>query len=293
MAARPGLALARAEGAEGEKARAGIGYRPALTSWIDTRPVEIQCLEIIAEQFYMGGRARARSLSSTYPLVVHTSRLSLGTPGTLNRQELEWLVALTREVDPLWVSDHVGFRRSAEVDLGHPTPIPFDRETLSVFTDHCREVMDRCGKLLLVENIASPLTISPVMSEPEFLNRLCEASGCGLLLDVTGLVVNSRTHGFDAHSWLALLEPGHIVQLHLGGVGSGDDLWLDTRGGDIDDEVWTLAADVLTRAPVRAVVLERDERFPPMRHLAAELQRVSRLVHDCEVDRTGRGHTDP
>ena len=278
MAAGAGLARARAEAAEAGRARTGIGYRPALASWVDTRPPEIQCLEIIAEQFYMGGRARARSLSTIYPVVVHTSRLSLGTPGALDEQELDRLVALTCEVDPLWVSDHLGFRRTDEVDLGHPTPIPLDGDMLTVFTDHCREVMDRCGKRLLVENIASPLAISPVMSEPEFLNRLCEASGCGLLVDVMGLVVNSRTHGFDARCWLGLLEPRHIVQLHLGGVGSRNDVWLDTRGGDIDDEVWTLAADVLTRAPVQAVVLERDERFPPGSHLAAELRRVDRLV---------------
>jgi len=240
----------------------------------------------------MGGRARARALSSVYPVVVHTSRLSLGTPGALNEQELARLVALTREVDPLWVSDHLGFRRTHEVDLGHPTPIRLDGDMLSVLTDHCHEVMHRCGKALLVENIASPLAISSVMSEPEFLNRLCEASGCGLLVDVTALVVNRRTHGFDARSWLGLLEPRHIVQLHLGGVPSGNDEWLDTRGGDIDEEVWVLAADVLARASVQAVVLERDERFPPVTHLGAELRRVSTLVDGCEAERTGRGRTD-
>ena len=240
----------------------------------------------------MGGRARARALSSIYPVAVHTSRLSLGTPGALHEQELSRLVALTREVDPLWVSDHLGFRRTDEVDLGYPTPIRLDGEMLSVLTDHCREVMDRCGKLLLVENIASPLAISPVMSEPEFLNRLCEASGCGLLIDVTALIVHCRTHGFDARSWLGLLDPRHIVQLHLGGVASGNDAWLDLRDDDIDQEVWALAADVLARAPVQAVVLERDERFPPATHLAAELRRLSSLVHGCEVERTARGRAD-
>lgn len=242
-----------------------------LASWIDTRPPEIQCLEITAEQFYRGGKALSRSLSSVYPTVVHTSRLSLGTPGALDEKELGWLVALTREVDPLWVSEHLGFRRTDEVDLTHPTPIPLGGDMLSVVIDHCREVMDRCGTQLLVENIAAPLAISPVMSEPEFLNRLCDASGGGLLIDVTALVVNSRTHRFDALDWLGLLEPRHIVQLHLGGVGS-------TRGGDIDDEVWALAAEIVARAPVQAVVLERDARFPPVAHLAAELRRVSMLV---------------
>jgi uncharacterized protein (UPF0276 family) len=269
----------RAESPEAGRAWTGVAYRPALASWVDTRPREIECLEITAEQFYKGGEALARSLASAYPVVVHTSRLSLGTPGALDRQELGWFVSLVREVTPRWIGEHLGFRRTDEVDLGYPTPTLLDADALSVFTDHCREVMDRCGTRLLVENITSPLVIRGAMSEPEFLNRLCEASGCGVLLDVTALLVNSRNHGVDGRSWLGALDPSHVVQLHVGGARLGDDGWLDTHGDHVDDEVWALAADVLARAPVRAIVLERDERFPPAADLAAELRRAATLAH--------------
>jgi len=288
-----GPGLARADAAETLRALAGIAYRPALASWIDTRPATIQCLEIIAEQFYKGGETLARSLSSRHPIVVHTSRLSLGTPGALDRRELDWFVSLVREVKPLWVSEHLGFRRTAEVDLGYPTPIPLDANTLSVFVDHCREVMDRCGKLLLVENIASPLTITSALSEPEFLNRLCDASGCGLLVDLTALVVNSRQHRFAAGSWLARIVPTHVVQLHVGGAALRNGVWLDTHGEDVDAEVWALAADLLARAPIRAIVLERDERFPPASDLAAELRRVSSLVRGRLIESFAPGRRDP
>jgi uncharacterized protein (UPF0276 family) len=284
---------ARAETPDAAHAWTGIAYRPALASWIDTRPREIECLEITAEQFYKGGEALARSLASAYPVVVHTSRLSLGTPGTLDRQELGWFVSLIREVDPPWISEHLGFRRTDEVDLGFPTPTLLNADTLSLFTDHCREVMDRCGTRLLVENITSPLAIRGAISEPDFFNRLCKASGSGVLVDVTALVVNSRNHGFDARSWLGELEPSHIVQLHLGGARRGDDAWLDTHGDPVDDEVWALAADVLTRAPVRAIVLERDEHFPPVGQLAAELRRGAALAGGRIADTRGHSGNDP
>lgn len=60
------------------------------------------------------------------------------------------------------------------------------------------------------------------MSETEFLNRLCDAADCGMLVDVTNLYVNSRDRGFDARAGLRDLEPARIVPLHAAGFSVRD-----------------------------------------------------------------------
>ena len=59
------------------------------------------------------------------------------------------------------------------------------------------------------------------MSEAEFLNRLCQVSGCGILLDLHNLYVNSRNHGISMEAFLRDIDLRHVVEIHVAG---GDEL---------------------------------------------------------------------
>jgi uncharacterized protein (UPF0276 family) len=264
--------------AESDAVRAGLAYRPALASWIESRPRPLEFLEINAEDFYKGGVGRLPVLAATYPLLVHGSRISLGTPGPLDRGELEWFAAIVEVARPLWISEHLGFRRTAEVDLAHVNPIPLTRDTLSLVADHCREVMERCRRRLLVENITSHLRIRGTLSEPEFLNRLCAETGCGVLLDLGSLLVNARNHAFEPRDWLRGLEPRHVVQLHVGAYAREGDRWSDPHASRIQEDLWDLVEEVMDFAPVQAVILERDASFPPVAELEEELRRARTIA---------------
>jgi uncharacterized HhH-GPD family protein len=65
------------------------------------------------------------------------------------------------------------------------------------------------------------------MSEPEFLNRLCHETGCGLLLDIHNVYANERNHGFDAREFVSRLDPSIIVELHIAGDPEADQLLVD------------------------------------------------------------------
>ena len=257
----------------------GVGFRYPLGSWIESHPGEIECLEITAEHFFDAGEKRLRALREKMPLYVHGLGLSLGTPGPLDRETLDNFVRVVAIADPEWISEHVAFTRSNEVDLGHLNPVRPDRETLKRIADHVREVSERCGKPMIVENITSHVRLRGEMSEPEFLNELCAAAGCGLLLDVTNLYVNARNHRFDARAWLREIEPGNIVQLHVVGYSVRDGRYEDFHAEPIQPDLRGLIRDVLATAPVRAVIVERDSHFPPAVEFAAELRS---LEHDWE-----------
>jgi len=252
----------------------GLGYRGELAHWLDGRPPEVGCLEITAEHFMDRAQDQLRVLSRHYPLFVHGLGLSLGTRGPL---EIDLLKRFARVVDaaaPLWISEHVAFTRTSEVDLGHLNPVRATRESLQILSDHAREVADLCGKPLILENITSHVALRGEMTEPDFLNRLCDQAECGLLLDVTNLLVNSRNHHFDPLAWLDQIEPGHIVQLHVVGYSRDQGRWHDLHAEAIQEELFDLTEEVLMRAPVQAIIIERDENFPPPEELAEELRRL-------------------
>ncbi|MEO6036633.1 MAG: DUF692 domain-containing protein [Verrucomicrobiota bacterium] len=245
----------------------GIGYRRELDAWIDGKPRGVDCLEITAEHFFSNGEKRLAQLAKDFHLFVHGLGLSLGTPGKLNPDRLDQFARVVKIADPDWISEHVAFTRTAEVDLGHLNPVPPTREMLNIIADHAREVSERCGKPILLENITSHVRLSGELSETDFLNELCERADCGLLLDVTNLFVNSRNHDFDPLEWLHEIEPRHITQLHIVGYSRAGERYTDGHSQPIQNELIELARAIADYAPVKAIILERDEEFPAPQEL--------------------------
>ncbi len=113
----------------------GLGYRRELAQWIGARPPEVGCLEITAEHFFEGGADHLRTLAQDFPLFVHGLGLSLGTPGTLDEETLARFEQVVEWAQPEWISEHIAFTRSSEVDLGHLNPIQPTREMLGVVAE--------------------------------------------------------------------------------------------------------------------------------------------------------------
>jgi len=264
----------------------GIGYRPPIAGWIESCPPEIECLEVTAEHFYKRGVLKLQELAQHFPMMVHGLGLSLGTPGPLHPDELEWFAAVVETTDPLWVSEHTGFRRTADFELGHFNPVCPNEETVALFVDHLATLQDRIKKPVILENITTQLQVRGTLAETEFLNRICEQAGCGLLLDATNLYVNSRNHKFDPRMWLRDIDPQYIVQLHVVGYSYQDGQWHDLHQQAIQQDLWALIREVLEYAPVQAVILERDDNFPPASELAAELKALKQAASEAQITRS-------
>lgn len=251
--------------------KVGLGYRNPLASWIESNPAEIECLEITAEHFFDGGDSILQTLSRHYALYLHGLGGSLGTPGPLDAGYLESFRHVSQIANPEWISEHIAFTRSDEVDLGHLNPIAPTRRNLHHVAEHARQLSVLCEKPILLENITTHLPLKGELSEPDFLNQLCELADCGLLLDVTNLFINSRNHRFDPVKWLQSLNPEKIIQLHVVGYTEKDGRFLDTHSSSIQSDLWDLIRAVLEYATPRAIIVERDAHFPSPRILAREL----------------------
>jgi uncharacterized protein (UPF0276 family) len=255
----------------------GVGYRQELAAWIASHPANVDCLEITAEHFYDRPLERLAELRQRYRLFVHGLGLSLGTPGPLDSARLNDFARVVRAAEPDWVTEHVAFTRTSEVDLGHLNPLRPTRETVSIVADHAREIAAYCEKPLLLENITSHVRIDGELTETEFLNEICSRANCGLLLDVTNLFINSRNHRFNPVAWLRELEPSRIRQLHIVGYSREGARFTDNHAQPIQSELLELAHAVVDYAPVKAIIVERDANFPAADLMAQEIAKLRRL----------------
>ncbi|HEY5778615.1 MAG TPA: DUF692 domain-containing protein [Terrimicrobiaceae bacterium] len=253
----------------------GVGYRNELHGWIAARPIE--CLEVTAEHFYGRNEAVLGELSGQFSLFVHGLGLSFGTPGELDHERLDRFARVVEIARPEWISEHIAFTRTAEVDLGHLNPVKPTRAVARTIAAHSRQVAERCGRPIILENITSHLRIEGELSETDFLNSVCEQADCGLLLDVTNLFINSRNHAFDPLAWLKEIPPGRIKQLHIVGYTIENGRYSDGHAQPIQDELIELARAVVEYAPVRAIILERDTNFPGAMAMEKELGKLAQI----------------
>jgi len=132
---------------------------------------------------------------------------------------------------------------------------------------------------LILENIACPFDIPYAdMSEGEFLARLVDRTGCGLLLDVANLYYNARNRGRDPLTDLDAFPLEAVVQCHLAGGHRDGDEWVDSHAFAVPEPVWQLFEAVVERAPVRAAIVERDDNVPAFTVLANEAARARTVL---------------
>ncbi|HXG59533.1 MAG TPA: DUF692 domain-containing protein, partial [Thermoanaerobaculia bacterium] len=141
--------------------------------------------------------------------------------------------------------------------------MPYNEESLRHVAARVRTVSDFLEMPLALENASTYLEFtSSSMPEWEFLTRLCEESGCNLLLDVNNVYVSAYNHGFDPNVYIDSIPAGRVVQYHLAGHTNCGTHIIDTHDDHVIDEVWALYARACARTGDVATLLEWDANIP-------------------------------
>ena len=259
----------------------GLGYREPFRTGLFLHRDAVDFLEITADHFFDAPRAKSEELdllAAHFRLIPHGLNLSLGSAEGLNERYLEKFAELVERVSPPWWSEHIAFTRAGGREIGHLTPVPWTREALRALARNIARAQREINLSLILENISFTLTWPGAeMTEPEFLTRLIEETGCGLLLDVTNLYINSRNHGYDPRAFLEQLPLEQIVQLHFVGEEERAGEVIDSHASPTSPPIWDLLEEVLRLAPVKGAILERDDRLPPFKDLMPELAQAREL----------------
>jgi uncharacterized protein (UPF0276 family) len=259
----------------------GVGLRdPHFAHLMRTEPEDwgVDWFEILSENFldHRGYAAHVlERVAASRPVVMHGVSLSIGSADPLDTVYLDKLAELAERVKPVWISDHLCWTGIAGTNSHDLLPMPLTEASLVHVTDRVREVQDRLGRPLVLENPSSYLQFAGAqMPEWEYLGRLAEDSGCGLLLDVNNVHVSAFNHGFDSAAYIEALPAGRIVQVHLAGPRDCGTHLLDTHDSPVLEPVWALYALAMRLTGGVSTLLEWDSSIPPYEELIAELAKA-------------------
>jgi hypothetical protein len=253
----------------------GLGLRfqhlgHVLGNWPD-----VGWFEVISENF-MDSQGYPRyalgQIAERYPIAMHGVSLSIGSTDPLDFGYLGRLRRLADAIKPRWVSDHVCWTGVAGANTHDLLPVPFTDESLRHLTRRIRAVQDVLERPLVLENPSTYAAFAgAVMPEWEFMARLADESGSGLLLDVNNVYVSSVNHGFDPERYLRALPHDRVVQVHLAGHTDMGTHLVDTHDRPVAEPVWELYRLATSLAGPVPTLLEWDDHIPPFPDLVAEL----------------------
>jgi len=256
----------------------GVGLRDThFAHLMRTPPAEwgVGWFEIISENFlgHHGYAAHVlEHVAAHRPVVMHGVSLSIGSTDPLDRGYLAALRDLAERVRAVWVSDHLCWTGVGGVNTHDLLPMPLTEASLAHVADRVRFVQDWLGRPLVLENPSSYLEFrASEMPEWEFLGRLTELTGCGLLLDVNNVYVSATNHGFDAGAYIDAAPADRVVQMHLAGCSDCGTHLIDTHDHPVAEPVWPLYAKAQGRCGGVSTLLEWDAQIPPYETLLAEL----------------------
>jgi uncharacterized protein len=259
----------------------GVGLRdPHFGHLMRTDPADwgVDWFEILSENFldHRGYAAHVlERVAAHRPVVMHGVSLSIGSADPLDTAYLGKLAELAERVKPMWISDHLCWTGIAGTNSHDLLPMPLTEASLAHVTARVREVQDRLGRPLILENPSSYLQFAGAqMPEWEYLGRLAEDSGCGLLLDVNNVHVSAFNHGFDAAAYIEALPAERVVQVHLAGPRDCGTHLLDTHDSPVLEPVWALYALAMRLTGGVSTLLEWDSSIPPYAELLAELAKA-------------------
>ena len=258
----------------------GIGLRTVHFGEILAGKPALDWFEVLSENFMdTGGRPLfvLDQVVERYPVALHGVSLSVGSTDPLDRGYLQKLKALAKRTRARWVSDHLCWTGVLGRNTHDLLPLPYDKATLRHVARRVRQVQDALERPLVLENPSSYLEYErSTMTEWEFLSELCDATGCGLLLDVNNVYVSSYNHGYDPRQYVDGIPADRVVQVHLAGHTNEGTHILDTHSGRAIPQVWKLYERLVARTGPVSTLYEWDADIPPLATVVREAAKARR-----------------
>lgn len=267
----------------------GIGWRPEIDGAVRALPGLRWC-EVVAESVdpRRPPDAIAALVDAGVAVVPHGTRLSLGGAEPVDPRRVAAFAAVVDAVRAPLASEHIAYVRAGGVEAGHLLPLPRTRAAVDAVVRNVRTLTAELDVPFALEPIASVFDWpDDEMTEGQFVTEICERTDARLLLDVANVYANARNRGADPHALFAEIPLERIAYVHMAGSDeSTDGLYHDTHTAATPPEVLALLADLVAMAPVPAVMLERDGRYPPTRELHAELDAIADAARHPRVTPT-------
>ncbi len=264
----------------------GIGLRGPHHADAVAKPHPVDWFEVHSENFFAAGGSPHETLAQicqNYDVSFHGVGLSLGSADSFSEYHLSKLQALISRYQPMLVSEHLSWSSVNGAYLHDLLPLPMTQEVEDYLVSRVEQVQNRLKRQILIENASTYLEFThSEMPEWVFVSNIANRSGCGILLDVNNVYVNSRNHGFDPFDYLNRIPVDKVQEIHLAGhtvnqLPEGEIL-IDTHDQRVCAEVWNLYRLAARRFAHANTLIEWDKDLPPFEVLLQEAE-IARSIH--------------
>jgi uncharacterized protein (UPF0276 family) len=244
---------------------AGIEWCTNLDDEIQKEIQKIGCLELIPENFFQDlvnfSPKKLFKVIDDYqvPVIIHSIGLSLGSLEPFKRDYFKKILEISNHIPTkISFSDHLCMTERNGSEIGQLTTIPYDQETLDCVSKKLETIQKLIHVPFAIENITHCFVVpGQEMTEPEFINKLVDRTGVGILLDLNNIYTNGVNFGVDPYQWLNEIDLNHVNSIHLAGGYVDENKFLqDGHCEKVPEEVWTLFEYVMQTAgrPITTIV---------------------------------------
>ena len=255
----------------------GLGLREEFIFDLYKAENKPQWLEIVPENWIDTPKVYEKifdKLASEFELVAHGLSLSIGSYEDLDMSFLKKLKEFLDKYNITNYSEHLSFSSLDGVQSYELLPLPMSKDEVENVRIKVQKVQDYLQRELILENATYYYVPTSTMSEVEFINEVFSKTGAKMLLDINNVFVNSYNHKFDPYNYIDNIDLSKIAYYHVAGhLEYKENLWIDTHGTPVKDEVWDLATYVLNKKKA-PILLERDNNIPKYKNLIKEYTKM-------------------
>jgi uncharacterized protein len=241
----------------------GVSDSPAVRALLKRGELVLDYLEVHGPYV-----EETRRVYPHQPMLLHNNLYfwSLAHPGGLAHQGAARLtVERLKLARSPWLSLHLGFS-AAEIDFFDEAIQPLDPTLPAeiIFERTCRtlaELIRLVDVPVLVENMDyNPTGAYESICQADFIKRVLENTGAGLLLDLAHARVSAAAFGMPVEAYLKQLPLERVRQIHINHPGWRAGRRVDSHEA-LEEEDYLLLQDVLGRCSPWSLTLEynRDE----------------------------------
>jgi len=261
----------------------GIGLRSEFIDQLLTHPKKPSWLEVTPENWIATPptlKKTFESIARDFPLAAHGLSLSIGSNTPIDYAHLDTIKTFLDRYEIDVYSEHLSYCSLDHQQLYELLPLPMTEAMVSYLSDRIHAVQDFLKRPLILENPSYYHPPYAEMKESDFISEVITRSGCKLLLDLNNVYVNAHNFKFNPKAFIDALPLKSIAYMHIAGhLEYRQDLFIDTHGEAIKQEVFELFTYVRTKGVHAPILLERDTQIPPYDLLLEE------YWHLEEIDR--------
>lgn len=268
------------------KSLIGISLKPDHYDHILSQKPDIGWVEIHSENYINFDNydfQQLQSIRKDYPVSIHGIGMSLGSAEGIDFAHLKKIKTLIERIDPFIISEHLSWSSVDGIYLPDLMPIPYNEESLKIFTTNLSKAQEYLGREILIENPSSYFEYTDsVYSEPEFLNKVTKKAGAKILLDINNIYVSCKNNEQNYHRYIDEIDHSLVEEIHIAGHSTKQiqdhHLYIDSHDNFVTNEVWNLYRYTIQHCHQVLTLLEWDQKIPPLDILVNEAKKAQRYL---------------